>query len=156
MKYKRDHNRDLDRVSNKIRKEAKIIPLNIPCIICIETKRTHSRSPYCPQCTNNHRPLIEKFKTVKKRANATNRTFDLTIQDIINLHTHTNCTYCLIPVAGSNQQIDRKDNDKGYTLSNCVISCAKCNTFKGNKLSYDEMIAIAKLLKDMRNTNNLW
>ena len=35
--------------------------------------------------------------------------------------------------------IDRKDNDKGYTIENSVACCKSCNTMKRN-MSYDEFI----------------
>lgn len=45
------------------------------------------------------------------------------------------CTYCKSPPNNSfkgtpYQGIDRVDNDRGYTVDNCVPCCDKCNSFK--------------------------
>ena len=40
--------------------------------------------------------------------------------------------------------VDRKDNDKGYSLDNMVLACHRCNSIKGDWFSYDEMKEIAE------------
>ena len=35
--------------------------------------------------------------------------------------------------------IDRRDNDKGYTISNICLACWECNKVKNNLLSFQEM-----------------
>jgi 5-methylcytosine-specific restriction endonuclease McrA len=42
--------------------------------------------------------------------------------------------------------IDRKDNDKGYTIDNIVLACARCNTIKGDYFTEQEMLKIGKFL----------
>lgn len=39
--------------------------------------------------------------------------------------------------------IDRKDNNKEYTLDNIVMACHRCNSIKSDWFSYDEMREIA-------------
>ena len=41
--------------------------------------------------------------------------------------------------------IDRKNNDMGYTINNCVSCCSKCNYLKGS-LNYKEFINHVKLI----------
>lgn len=43
--------------------------------------------------------------------------------------------------------IDRKDNDKGYEINNCVSCCSKCNEAKGNRYSYKEWHAMTKYFR---------
>lgn len=44
--------------------------------------------------------------------------------------------------------IDRKDNKKGYTLDNVAPCCTRCNSVKGQHLSFEEMkIAMAAIAK---------
>jgi 5-methylcytosine-specific restriction endonuclease McrA len=50
--------------------------------------------------------------------------------------------------------IDRKNNDKGYTLNNIVLACYKCNTVKGSDLSFQEMLIIGEVLHKIYNKND--
>lgn len=50
--------------------------------------------------------------------------------------------------------IDRKDNSKGYTPKNCVPSCHRCNSVKGDKLTFDQMRAIGGVLRVLRIAAN--
>lgn len=43
--------------------------------------------------------------------------------------------------------IDRKDNNKGYTLNNIILACDICNKVKSNIFTYKEMLQIGKTLK---------
>jgi len=40
--------------------------------------------------------------------------------------------------------VDRKNNDKDYTLDNIVLACHRCNSIKSDWFTYDEMKEIAK------------
>jgi len=42
--------------------------------------------------------------------------------------------------------LDRKNNNKGYTIHNCVVCCKLCNKIKSNIFSYREMIKVGKIL----------
>lgn len=43
--------------------------------------------------------------------------------------------------------IDRKENKKGYHTSNVVPCCSRCNSVKGEHVTYKEMLKIGKILK---------
>lgn len=80
-----------------------------------------------------------------------------------------NCHYCgikegdFIPIWGkfyiskrSNKQgrgrvleLERKDNEKGYSLQNCVLSCAICNNAKSNKFTCEEFKKVGKTIKEI-------
>ncbi len=49
--------------------------------------------------------------------------------------------------------IDRVDNNKGYSVENCVSCCAQCNTSKLN-YSYDEFISWIKRAAKHQGFNN--
>ena len=53
---------------------------------------------------------------------------------------HLSCAYYL----------DRKDNTVGYTKENCIVCCSNCNTFKGSRFSFEEMIELGKTLQMLR------
>lgn len=58
------------------------------------------------------------------------------------------CCYCGRSVKRANsmegQSIDRKNPKLSYSLDNIVLSCKRCNTMKGNWLSYEQMLDAAK------------
>jgi 5-methylcytosine-specific restriction endonuclease McrA len=47
---------------------------------------------------------------------------------------------------GSTLEVDRKDNNRGYEIDNCVLACAVCNNAKSDKFSYDEFISVGKII----------
>ncbi len=48
---------------------------------------------------------------------------------------------------GPTLEVDRKDNDRGYNIDNCVLACAVCNNAKSNKFSYDEFVNVGKTIR---------
>jgi len=53
-------------------------------------------------------------------------------------------------VRGSAYNLDRKDNSLGYSRSNCVVCCARCNRAKSNHFTYTEWVEIGKVIKSWR------
>jgi len=90
---------------------------------------------------------------------------DITYEQFIEFTKLSKCHYCgnkiiwpkhSIDKLGKYQlqryNLDRKDNEKGYSIDNCVICCKLCNKIKSNIFSYDEMIEVGKILSK-RNQN---
>jgi len=48
---------------------------------------------------------------------------------------------------GQKLEIDRRDNEKGYTLENCVLSCSICNNAKSDKFTDEEFKKVGKSIK---------
>lgn len=48
------------------------------------------------------------------------------------------------------QGIDRKDNEKGYSVDNVVPCCHPCNRLKSDILTHQEMVAVALALGAFR------
>jgi len=44
-------------------------------------------------------------------------------------------------------EVDRKDNNQGYNIQNCVLSCAICNNAKSDKFTYEEFLKVGKAIK---------
>lgn len=74
--------------------------------------------------------------------------------DEFRLLTKGNCHYCNVEpsnkIQSNNREyiyngIDRKNNDLGYTIDNCVPCCTQCNKAKRN-LSYEELSEFSGLL----------
>lgn len=62
------------------------------------------------------------------------------------------CHYCHAPIIWSQKgrmayNIDRMDNHKGYTKSNCVVCCKRCNFSKANRFSYAEWYEMTKCFR---------
>ena len=49
-------------------------------------------------------------------------------------------------------QIDRKDNNKSYQLENMALACSICNFIKGNYFTYEEMLKIGEVIKEIRKS----
>ncbi|GAI46195.1 unnamed protein product [marine sediment metagenome] len=45
--------------------------------------------------------------------------------------------------------MDRRDNEKGYTLENCVLSCSICNNAKSDKFTDEEFKEVGKAIKQI-------
>ncbi len=101
---------------------------------------------------NARHTLYSRYKLQAKKRNIP---FDLTFNDFISLTT-CDCFYCgvkpeyvLSPPNGYGHHIyngiDRVDNSKGYTRSNCVAACRKCNSVK-NAITLDMVIKIYEFL----------
>jgi hypothetical protein len=47
----------------------------------------------------------------------------------------------------SRYQLDRKDNDLGYTPENVVACCTRCNYAKRDHFTYDELYAMTECFR---------
>lgn len=89
-----------------------------------------------------------RFRCKKK-----NIFWELTPEQFFKL-AQENCEYCGCEPSNRGHLpfiyngVDRKDNAKGYTLSNSVACCARCNAIKSSLLSHEEMkVAMKAILK---------
>lgn len=99
------------------------------------------------------RTVRGKYWTLKYNSKKRGMPFNINIDDFIKWYQSQpyNCYYCKLQFDGDNRQpsnpraptIDRKDNDREYTLDNIVIACRRCNTIKGNWFTDNEMLEIA-------------
>ena len=70
------------------------------------------------------------------------------------------CWYCHLPGCtsvhygspfrkgkrGLHLEVDRMNNDKGYSPNNCVLACYPCNNAKSDVFTYDEFVMIGKAI----------
>jgi hypothetical protein len=87
----------------------------------------------------------------------------MSYEDFVAFTKITECHYCKHPIQWNDhttyagQQIgrttkynlDRKDNNIGYTKDNCVVCCTLCNYVKGKTLTYDEMLIVGKSIAEV-------
>jgi 5-methylcytosine-specific restriction endonuclease McrA len=50
---------------------------------------------------------------------------------------------------GQTLEIDRKDNNQGYNMANCVLACALCNMAKSNKFHYAEFKRVGNVVREI-------
>lgn len=95
-----------------------------------------------------------------RNAKSRKKDFELTKEQFKEL-TSKSCHYCnkkpskIFYKEGCNGEyiyngVDRRDNNLGYILENCVPCCYKCNTIKGEHLSEEEMFVVVRALKSFR------
>jgi hypothetical protein len=111
----------------------------------------------CSSCINKKRPYERAFnkhsRKVRKRSDGFIIQWKLNYEEFVELCNIKSCHYCNIDLNRAKYQsdkgsisllLDRKDSDDHYTSQNCVPCCPRCNDMKGQHLTYDEMIMIAK------------
>lgn len=54
---------------------------------------------------------------------------------------------------GPKLEIDRKDNNQGYSEQNCVLACPICNNAKSDKFTSDEFAEVGKAIKKIWKKN---
>ena len=94
---------------------------------------------------------------LKRNAKKRNIDFSITREEFIKWWTsqEQKCVYCDIPIErmavadrtkklSKRLSIDRIDNNKGYNISNIVLSCLKCNFIKSNLFTFEEMKEIGQ------------
>lgn len=103
--------------------------------------------------------LNRLYNYYRQNAKAKDRVFDLT-REQFKLLVDSNCFYCgespknTIKSRTSGQDyryngIDRKDNDMGYTMFNCVSCCKICNQAK-HDLTYEAFISWIETIAKFR------
>jgi hypothetical protein len=65
------------------------------------------------------------------------------------------CTYCLGPLNQTGSSLDRMDNSKDYIKGNVTPCCKSCNETKSNKFTFDEMVAMMKAVREVRDSKRL-
>lgn len=115
----------------------------------------HTKSCGCLAIESRRKPFGQSTKKTvlyqyKRNAKTRNLDWDLTKEQFYNL-THGDCFYCgskptQVRKSESNNGdfvyngIDRLDNTKGYSVSNCVTCCQKCNRAK-DTMGFKEFIS---------------
>lgn len=73
----------------------------------------------------------------------------MTYEQFLAFTNVTKCHYCHDKVRWDTTayNLDRKDNLQGYSVDNCVVCCARCNRGKSNQFTYEQWVAIGKLIQ---------
>lgn len=101
---------------------------------------------------NSYQKTVKgRYNFSKQKTKKQNKEFTLTLEQYEQLLSKP-CHYDGVSLFGEyGVGLDRIDNKKGYTLENVLPCCGTCNKIRGDNLTVEEMKAVAKLLKDIRN-----
>lgn len=80
----------------------------------------------------------------KRRDRAKGRECSIQLVDIVGARNSL-CVFCGRPASG----MDRKNNEQGHTADNCVPACLRCNWMRGRYISYEVMLKVGALLKEI-------
>ncbi len=123
---------------------------------CCEISSQHNylkrHSGKCNSCCRLQEPLRSAYTQLlgNKRRNIL---VDLSFNQFEQLCKERFCHYCHVLIRrglGRGYYLDRKDNNLGYTVDNCVPCCWPCNQAKGNRYTYEEFLEISQLVFSMR------
>lgn len=117
----------------------------------------HSKGCRCINEGKRLRPYEALYRILCRQAKIRGHTVELSFEDYLQFTKILHCHYCksllkwvpfdVIKNNGSCHNLDRVDNDKGYTRDNCVACCARCNRAKSNHFTYDEWKSIGRLIQ---------
>jgi hypothetical protein len=98
-------------------------------------------------CKEWSRQPIRRFRAVRRTSITNGHEWDLSFDDWSSLVVDARCHYCNQNVLETGVGLDRKDSALGYSMSNCVPCCGRCNMAKGHNFTYEEFLKIAKTIR---------
>jgi hypothetical protein len=140
------------------------------CIECDNEIKLKARSRLttatglCVKCNNKRmhpaalkarrlRPFEAMYHKIHDSAKERKKTIELTYEQFLLKTKINNCHYCNEKVfwnkyGQSCYNLDRKDNDEGYSDENTVVCCYKCNKGKREIYSYDDWYGMTAYFRD--------
>jgi hypothetical protein len=120
----------------------------------------------CRGCRMRHRrkrPYESLYNAFVQKASK-RYSVSLSYDEFLRFTEITECHYCGdkidwlrwqtkrngVPYRGLAYNLDRKDNNEPYTISNVVVCCARCNRAKNRDFSYEEWRQIGNLIRSWR------
>lgn len=134
----------------------------------ISRSLVHNRTKSCG-CLHKERvrkePYYHIYSSIKRRENyyeSKDRKCTFSFNEFLEFIKITNCHYCGDEIKwwphrapkgnGHPYNLDRKNNEMGYTIENCVVCCPRCNKMKHN-LSYKEFYEFTKPIREYKLKN---
>ena len=96
-----------------------------------------------------------RFFRLKHNAKDRNKKFKLTFEEFCRIRTYKNeeCFYC--GTTHGPFSIERLDNAKGYSVSNCAVACWRCNKMKSKDFTMEEMKILGMALRKIDKIRNI-
>lgn len=141
--------------------------LLITCISCkintikVRKSEIKSSSLKCKSCSHRKKPFESLYNSLMRDWRKLSNT--LTYIEFLKFTKQQKCHYCLDKLNWAQYPtkngkfihrcyfLDRKDNNRGYSKTNCVVCCTKCNISKGNRYSYKEWFNMTKYFRNGKN-----
>lgn len=96
-----------------------------------------------------------RYQKLKFKCTHESREISISKEEFISLLSK-GCSYCEKDLSlETGCGLDRLNNDEGYTLTNVVPCCGKCNQIKNLHLSHDEMKVGMKAIIEFRKKKML-
>ena len=122
---------------------------------------------FCRKCSDNisakergylyrKKPYEALFNNFKKRTKRENKDNQLSYEEFLEFTKEKQCHYCYddihwveynLTANGSSYNLDRKDNNRGYIMGNCVTCCWKCNESKKNNFTYEQWYGMTEYFR---------
>lgn len=123
------------------------------CKVCAARKSIKTLKARGIQPSNTKRPFERNFNNFK-RLNV-DKWVDLTYEEYLIFCSDDKCHYCFSKIQrskngtkfGCGYFLDRMDNSIGYTKSNLVNCCTRCNMGKRNLFSYEEWYGMTEFFR---------
>lgn len=129
----------------------------------IEEFNTHSpakniRRRYCKECENKRvktrsQTAKTRWKHSQGRSAKSGEVWEIPFEQYVEM-LKQKCHYCNDDLNLTGCGLDRKDNEVGYIVGNVVPCCRQCNTVKNCFFSYEEMIELATVIRQIKARRN--
>lgn len=117
----------------------------------------------CNSCQKRGKPFEFVYNELKKSEHKSGKKeVHLTYEEFLIFTKIKECHYCNSAIIWNpcsnykgkifsrSYKLDRKINEKSYSLENCVVCCWNCNRSKSNIFSYEEFFAMTRTLRETR------
>jgi hypothetical protein len=117
----------------------------------------------CKYCTHRGDRLNRRKRPFEATYNTwTNRTkhkVDISYEQFVSLTKIKDCHYCGDTIRWADEtkrkqssasNLDRKDNNKHYTLDNVVVCCLRCNKAKNTHFTYEEWTLLGNMIRSWK------
>jgi len=130
--------------------------------LVVQASSLKRHSGKCMRCTQLKEPYKYIYNELKSHRR-NNTSFKLTFEEFLEIIKEKQCHYCgedLIYEEYSRvwgklnsraHQLDRKNNDLGYTKENVVTCCWECNRLKSDRFTYEEFLQLSPILKKIQS-----
>jgi len=114
----------------------------------------------CRQCNPMGRPYYATYSSLVVSAKRRNHINTITYKDFLEFTKIDKCHYCWTPIKWNARmmvngkatsrayQLDRVNNSLGYSVTNCVVCCHRCNDAKSNLFTYQEWFGMTQFLRN--------
>lgn len=115
----------------------------------------------CKSCVHKDAPYEYLFNSLIYRCKQRRISCDLIYQEFLEFTKIIACQYCQAKIEwvpynsnkslrGYKYNLDRMNNNFGYTKLNCCVCCSMCNKVKSNVFTYSEMVELGKIIKTIQ------